>query len=86
MKTIVLAAILSAGLLVPSAIAQDCEELRLACQMKRQLGEQGQGNCKAFRQCQQQQCGELRQACLHKGELGERGQGNCKRYRETCRR
>jgi hypothetical protein len=64
----------------------DCSDLIQACKMKRQLGEQGQGNCKAARACQQQLCGELRQACLHKQELGEQGQGNCRRYRETCRR
>jgi hypothetical protein len=69
------------------ALAQtDCSELMQACKMKRQLGEQGQGNCKAARACQQQLCGELRQACMHKQDLGEQGQGNCRRYRETCRR
>lgn len=71
--------------------AQDCRELRLACEMKDQLGERGQGNCRRFREeCQRpsrgQMCAELRLACLHKDELGERGQGNCRRYRETCSR
>ena len=75
------------GLWTTLAMAQDdCEELRLACQMKRQLGEQGAGNCKKYRACQAQQRGELRSACMHKRELGEAGQGNCRRYRKMCRR
>jgi hypothetical protein len=69
------------------ASAQSCKELRRACEMRDQLGERGQGNCRAYReQCQQgPSCAELRQACMFKGELGEQGQGNCRRYRETCR-
>ncbi|PZR82825.1 MAG: hypothetical protein DLM68_15455 [Hyphomicrobiales bacterium] len=69
-----------------------CEELRRACEHKEQLGEQGEGNCRRYREtCQQRQsrrqvCGELRSACLHKEELGEQGEGNCRKYRESCRR
>jgi hypothetical protein len=68
-----------------------CEELRLACENKDRLGEQGEGNCRRYRQtCQQpprqQMCEELRTACLQKDQLGEQGEGNCRRYRETCRR
>jgi hypothetical protein len=68
-----------------------CEELRLACEGKGQLGERGEGNCRRYREtCErpsrQQICEELRQACMHKGQLGERGEGNCQKYRETCRR
>ena len=68
-----------------------CEELRLACENKDRLGEQGEGNCRRYRQtCErpsrQQVCEELRQSCLHKDQLGEQGEGNCRRYRETCRR
>ena len=69
-----------------------CEELRLACENKNRLGEQGEGNCRRYREtCQQRQsrremCRELRNACLHKDELGEQGEGNCRKYRETCRR
>ena len=68
-----------------------CEELRLACENRNQLGERGEGNCRRYREtCErpshQQICEELRQACMHKGQLGERGEGNCRRYRETCRR
>ena len=55
-----------------------CEELRLACENKGQLGERGEGNCRRYREtCERpsrrQMCEELREACLHKGELGERG-------------
>ena len=76
-------------LLMPNiASAQSCRELRLACEMKDQLGERGQGNCRRYREACQQgpSCAELRMACLRKDELGERGQGNCRTYRETCRR
>ena len=73
---------------VPVKAAEDCEELKLACEHKGQLGEQGQGNCRHYREvCLQpavEDCAELRRACLHKGQLGEQGQGNCRKYRETC--
>ena len=84
---------LLSGSALPAAAQRggQCEELRLACENKRQLGEQGEGNCQRYREmCQQpsrqQMCQELRAACLHKGQLGEQGEGNCQRYRETCRR
>jgi hypothetical protein len=67
-----------------------CEELRLACENKNRLGEQGEGNCRRYREtCQapvRNVCAELRAACLNKDRLGEQGEGNCRRYRETCRR
>jgi hypothetical protein len=68
------------------ALAQSCRELRLACEMKNELGEQGRGNCRAYReQCQQgPDCASLRQACMFKNELGEQGRGNCRAYREQC--
>lgn len=73
-----------------------CAELRRACQMKDQLGERGEGNCRRFRaECggggraagpsRREVCAELRSACLNKDALGERGEGNCRRYRTTCR-
>jgi hypothetical protein len=67
-----------------------CEELRRACENKDRLGEQGEGNCRRYREtCQRpvrrDVCGELRQACLNKDLLGEQGEGNCRRYRQTCR-
>ena len=67
-----------------------CEELRLACENKDRLGEQGEGNCRRYREtCQRpvrrDVCEELRAACLNKDRLGEQGEGNCRRYRETCR-
>jgi len=85
---------LLSGSVIPVAAQRggQCEELRLACENKGQLGERGEGNCQRYRQmCQpqqsrQQMCQELRAACMHKGQLGERGEGNCQRYRETCRR
>jgi hypothetical protein len=66
-----------------------CEELRRACEMKGELGERGEGNCRRYREtCQRpvrrDVCGELRAACLNKDRLGEQGEGNCRRYRETC--
>ena len=65
-----------------------CEELRRACEMKGQLGERGEGNCRRYReQCQRPRvdCRELRAACLNKERLGEQGEGNCRRYRQMCR-
>jgi hypothetical protein len=67
-----------------------CEELRRACENKDRLGEQGEGNCRRYREtCQRpvrrDVCGELRAACLNKDQLGEQGEGNCRRYRQTCR-
>ena len=86
MKTLMMAAMLAAFLIPSAASAEDaCEELRLACQMKRQLGEQGQGNCRAWRQCKAAQCGDLREACMRKVQQGTQGEGNCRRYRDTCR-
>jgi hypothetical protein len=72
------------------ASSQNCETLRRACEMKDQLGERGEGNCRRYREaCQRpsrrEVCRELRLACLNKDRLGERGEGNCRRYRETCR-
>jgi hypothetical protein len=67
-----------------------CEQLRRACEYKDVRGEQGEGNCRRYREiCQRPArrdvCGELRQACLNKDRLGEQGEGNCRRYRQTCR-
>jgi hypothetical protein len=74
----------------PGPRGPQCEELRLACENKAQLGERGEGNCRKYREtCQRpsrQMCEELRTACMHKDQLGEQGEGNCRRYRETCRR
>jgi hypothetical protein len=97
LKNAILAVMTSAVLLSGSALpaaaqrGSQCEELRAACESKRQLGEQGEGNCRRYRQmCErpsrQQMCEQLRAACLQKGRLGEQGEGNCRRYRETCRR
>ena len=94
MRGYMLAIAATAALFVGStpAFSQSCRELRLACEMKDQLGERGRGNCRRYREtCQRPPrpsrslCQELRRACLFKDELGERGAGNCRRYRETCR-
>lgn len=75
-------------LITAPSYAQNCQELRRACEMKDSLGEVGQGNCRAYReQCSQQRrpnCAQLRKACMFKSERGETGQGNCQRYREQC--
>jgi hypothetical protein len=95
MRTYVFAAAIVAAFLVgpisaKAAGGDDCEELKLACEHKDQLGEQGEGNCRKYREtCLKppaETCADLRKACLHKGELGERGEGNCRKYREQCRR
>ncbi len=65
-----------------------CEELRRACEYKERLGEQGQGNCRRYREeCGRPRvsCEYLRRACIFKDERGETGAGNCRRYREECR-
>jgi hypothetical protein len=86
----VLAAATALLIVLPaSAFAQSgrCEELRLACEHKDQLGERGGGDCREYRHmCQRQTCAQLRYACLHKDTMGGEGQGYCERYRETCRR
>jgi hypothetical protein len=89
MKTMV--AILALTILMPTlAQAQSCRELRRACEMKEELGETGQGNCRRYREmCGggggiRESCRDLRWRCLHKEELGETGQGNCRAYREQC--
>lgn len=88
------AAISLYGLSATPVSAQNCDVLQRACEMKDQLGEAGQGNCRRFREeCgnrgggggnRRGECRELRRACMFKNELGEGGRGNCKRYRETC--
>ena len=70
------------------ASAQSCRELRRACEMRDELGERGQGNCRRYREACQRgpSCAELRARCMFKEELGEQGQGNCRAYRENCTR
>jgi hypothetical protein len=68
----------------------ECERLRRACEYKDVRGEQGEGNCRRYREvCQRPArrdvCRQLREACLNKDRLGEQGEGNCRRYRQTCR-
>ena len=78
------------GVRIDDGRGGQCQQLRLACENKDRLGEQGEGNCRRYREtCQRpvrrDACAELRTACLNKDQLGEQGEGNCRRYRETCR-
>ena len=67
--------------------AQDCAGLRWACEHKDQLGLQGDGTCRRYREtCGEREsvCGQLRWACEHKDQIGLQGAGTCRRYRDTC--
>lgn len=77
-----------AGSMVVRVDDRYCHELRLACEHKEELGEEGRGNCRRYRETcggESDYCAQLRYDCLHKEELDEEGHGNCRRYRETCR-
>jgi hypothetical protein len=83
--------VFAAGLTLPSeSYAQNCRQLRWACENKAELGLQGAGTCRRYREIcgggshQMSHCDKLRYACEHKGELGIQGAGSCRRYRETC--
>jgi hypothetical protein len=71
--------------------AQSCTELRLACEHKDQIGEQGAGNCQRYREtCERREsrhamCQRLRFDYLHKDRMGLEGEGVCRQYREACR-
>ena len=97
MKNLLFAAFAAAGLflvvLPAPSYAQDCRGLRWACEHKDELGLQGAGTCRRYReQCsgggegdgRHSLCAKLRWACEHKDELGLEGAGTCRRYRETC--
>ena len=93
MRKITLAALASIGLsllLIPTeSFAQSCSQLRWACEHKDELGLEGAGTCRRFRErCSDNQnenkCAKLRWACEHKDELGLEGAGTCRRYREAC--
>jgi hypothetical protein len=74
-----------------------CRQLRYGCAYKHRLGEEGEGNCRRYReQCGgygyegrryegRSYCQSLRNACIYKESRGEVGEGNCRRYREECR-
>lgn len=64
-----------------------CARLRNACKYKHERGEEGEGNCRRYRQeCggRASYCERLRRACVSKEYRGEVGQGNCRRYRAEC--
>jgi hypothetical protein len=92
MRKLTLTALAALGLslaLIPTAsYAQNCSRLRWACEHKEELGLQGAGTCRRYREnCQgggEDRCSKLRYACEHKEELGLQGAGTCRRYRETC--
>lgn len=83
----VVAATASIFILPTLANAANCQDLRLACEHKDSLGEQGGGNCQKYREtCQRRtSCSQLRYYCLHKDAYGAQGQGFCQTYRQTCR-
>jgi len=95
MRRFALAALAAVGLfatLIPTeSFAQNCRGLRYACEHKDELGLEGAGTCRRYReQCgggaqrPQNPCAKLRYACEHKDELGLEGAGTCRRYREQC--
>ncbi len=64
-----------------------CERLRWRCEHKYELGQEGEGNCRRYREeCggRERYCARLRWQCEHKYQLGQEGEGNCRRYREEC--
>jgi hypothetical protein len=84
-----IAAISLAAFIMPTgSYAQSCQKLRWACENKDELGLQGAGTCRRYReQCENRghdRCAKLRYACEHKEELGVQGAGTCRRYREAC--
>ena len=81
-------AIFAGAMMLPAdGYAQSCRQLRWACENKGELGLEGAGTCRRYREeCggRHNQCEKLRYACEHKDELGLEGAGTCRRYRETC--
>jgi hypothetical protein len=98
-------AVVTIALVLPGLLAsaqkynrayQYCERLRIACERRDQLGEQGEGNCHRYREAcknpqqtptyRDQYCARLRAACSNKDWRGEdEDEGNCTRYRRECR-
>jgi hypothetical protein len=94
MRKFSLAALAALGLcltLIPTAsYAQSCGRLRWMCEHKEELGLEGSGTCRRYREeCGSNNdggdpCARLRYQCEHKEELGLEGAGTCRRYRESC--
>jgi hypothetical protein len=83
----VLAIIAGSMALASNGYAQNCRSLRWACENKGELGLEGAGTCRRYREeCGggHNRCDDLRYACEHKDEMGLQGAGTCRRYRETC--
>ncbi len=78
------------GMVLPAdANAQSCRQLRWACENKGELGLEGAGTCRRYRELcggggGMNHCDKLRYACENKEELGLTGAGTCRRYREEC--
>ncbi len=92
MRRLVLRPLAAAMFFLPTVTASwavTCEDLRLACEHKGALGEQGAGNCRTYRaSCLRRAaptCGQLRYWCLHKEQYGLQGAGYCATYRANCR-
>jgi hypothetical protein len=69
------------------ARSEFCQQLRFKCEHRYELGEEGHGNCRRFKEiCVERRvdCRALRYHCEHKDEFGERGRGNCRRFYELC--
>ncbi len=64
-----------------------CQRLRWKCEHKNEIGQEGEGNCRRYREeCggRSSYCERLRWKCEHKNEIGQEGEGNCRRYRAEC--
>jgi hypothetical protein len=91
MRNFALAGLLGVSLIALSvpAHAEYCDRLRWQCEHKYELGREGEGICRRYREeCENRQrshCERLRWQCEHKYELGREGEGLCHRYREECR-
>ena len=92
MKNAALAALglFALGAVAPSdAYAQSCRQMRYDCEHKDELGLEGAGTCRRYREAcggggGESHCDRLRYACEHKEELGLEGTGACRRAREEC--
>ncbi len=85
----IIATLLTITFVPTSASAQSCRELRAACEFKGALGEEGQGNCRRFREVcggggfddgrrRGGDCSDLRRACEFRGGRA------CRDFRDFC--
>lgn len=80
-------AVAADGLLQKVVTGEYCARLKRACDYKEERGQEGEGNCRRYRnECgHYNYCQALRRACEYKEERGQEGRGNCRRYRSECR-